>query len=129
MSEGISGSYTVLSAAMISSVNRATSASPSPDALPASVTGASGASRAATGAETCSADLSAADLVALLASSFMRKIPGSCEELLRLDQGMRKAVHLLAGVVERQRGPARGSHPEAGKERHDAMGARAYRDP
>jgi hypothetical protein len=41
----------------------------------------------------------------------------SCEESLRLNQGLRKAIQLLARVVEAERRPAGGTDPKAGQER------------
>src|SRR3954453_2898853 len=52
----------------------------------------------------------------------------SCEETLRLDQRLRKTVHLLACIVERERGAAGGAHAEAGKQRHNAMSACPHGD-
>src|SRR5260370_31801455 len=37
----------------------------------------------------------------------------SCEESLRLNQGLRKAIHLLARVVEAERRPAGGTDSKA----------------
>src|SRR5262245_50287533 len=50
----------------------------------------------------------------------------SCEEILCLDQSLRQAVDLLARIVKRKGGAAGCSHTETGKERHDAVGARAH---
>src|SRR5260370_40973079 len=52
----------------------------------------------------------------------------SCEESLRLNQGLRKAIHLLARVVEAERRPAGGTDSKAGQERHHARGDRAHCD-
>src|SRR5262249_52443492 len=52
----------------------------------------------------------------------------SCEETLRLDQGLRKHLHLGARVVKAERGPAGGAHAETGEQRPPAMGPGAHRD-
>src|SRR6516164_1601894 len=100
MSAGISGSYTVLSAPTISSVSRAISSG-------GIVDGRSAAS-------------AVAGFVSVLVSSVMAK---SSEHSLRLDERPGKAVNLIARIVHGERSTAGRSHPEAGKQRHHAMGA------
>src|SRR5215472_7652353 len=64
----------------------------------------------------------------LLPPSELYSARRSCEETLRLDQGLRKHVHLGARIVKAERGPAGGSHAETGQQRHHAMGPGAHRD-
>src|SRR3954467_13011970 len=104
MSAGISGSYTVLSAATMSSVNRASSASGSDDALFSTST----SSRLWIG------------------SSVMA--PPSSEYLLRLGERTRQAVDLVPGVIEPERRPACRRHAVAREQRHYAMGAGTNRN-
>src|SRR6516162_5617754 len=96
---------------MMSSVSRASSPCGS----------AEGAAASALGAGAASGD-------GLLPPPELCSARRSCEETLRLDQGLRKPVHLGARVVKAERGPAGGGHPETSQQRHHAMGAGAHRD-
>src|SRR3954462_15092556 len=103
MSAGISGSYTVLSAATMSSVNRASSASGSDDALFSTST----SSRLWIG------------------SSVMGQ--SSSEYLLRLGERTREAVDLVLRIIEPERCAAGRGRAVAREQRHHAMGAGAHR--
>src|SRR5204863_4515605 len=52
----------------------------------------------------------------------------SCEEILRFNQCLRKDIHLLARVVERERSSAACGHSKPGEQRHHAVGAGANRN-
>src|SRR4029078_6746441 len=88
----------------MSSVNRASSASGSDDALFSTSTSAR----------------------LWIGSSVMAQ--PSSEYLLRLGERTRQAVDLVPGVIEPERGPACRRHALAREQRHHAMGAGANRD-